>query len=394
MAFRPIEVLYWVQDVWEHVRVSRRRKSLRRPGRGVDYTDERFAGYVKSIVGRYHPKEMKLKVVEIIEETGSTKTFRFKRVDGSLPPFRPGQYVNLFVDVDGVLTSRPYSISSSPGEKTFDLTIQQKPGGFVTRYLLNELQVGDELKSTGPQGHFYYEPLTDGKDLVLLAGGSGITPFMSMIRTLLNEDDVPEIQLIYGSRIPEDVIFGENLSTLANDHASFDYSLVISEPPEGYSGLCGFLDAKLVHDQVGEVEGKTFYICGPNVMYDFCLKALDELGVPPHKVRREIYGPPEDVTREPGWPEGLSAEEVFEVEVEDQETIRAPAGEPLMNSLERHSVVIPAVCRSGECSSCRIRLLSGKVFMPSHATLRESDEIFGYIHACVAYPLEDLRIRI
>jgi ferredoxin-NADP reductase len=394
MAFRPIEALYWVQDVWEHVRVSRQRKSLRQPGRGVDYTDERFAGYVKSIVARYHPKEMKLRVIEIIGETPSTKTFRFERVDGSLPPFRPGQYVNLFVDVDGVLTSRPYSISSSPKEKTLDLTIQQKPGGFVTRYLLNELQVGDELKSTSPQGHFYYESLIDGKDLVFLAGGSGITPFMGMIRTLLDEDDGPEIQLIYGSRIPEDVIFGETLSTLANKHASLDYSLVISEPPEGYLGLSGFLDAKLIHDQVGEVGGKTFYICGPNVMYDFCLKALDELGVPPHRIRREVYGPPEDVTQEPGWPKGLSAEAVFEVEVQDCKTISALAIEPLMNSLERHGIVIPAVCRSGECSSCRIRLLSGKVFMPNHTTLRESDETFGYIHACVAYPLEDLRIRI
>jgi ferredoxin-NADP reductase len=394
MAIRPVEVLYWMQDVWEYRRVSQQRKALRQPGRGVDYADEHFTGYVKMIVDRYHPKEMKLRLVEISEETPSTKTFRFERTDGSLPPFRPGQYVNLFVDVDGVLTSRPYSISSSPKDETLDLTVQQKPGGFVTRYLLNELQVGDELKSTGPEGHFYYEPLIDGMDLVFLAGGSGITPFVSMIRTLLKEGDGPKIQLIYGSRIPEDVIFGEVLSKLADEHSNLDYSLVISEPPEGYSGFSGLLDAKLIQDQVGDLEGKTFYICGPNVMYDFCLKALDELGVPPYKIRREVYGPPADVTQEPGWPEGLMADRVFEVEVQERKTISAPAGEPLMNSLERHGIVIRAVCRSGECSACRIRLLSGKVFMPSHTALRESDRTFGYIYACVAYPLEDLRIRI
>jgi len=394
MAIRPVEVLYWMQDVWEHRRVSQRRKVLRQPGRGVDYTGKRFTGYVKTIVDRYHPKEMKLRLLEISEETPSTKTFRFDRTDGSLPPFRPGQYVNLFVDVDGVLTSRPYSISSSPKDETLDLTVQRKPGGFVTRYLLGELQVGDELKSTGPQGHFYYEPLIDGKNLIFLAGGSGITPFMSMIRALLEEDDAPIIQLIYGSRIPEDVIFGETLSRLADEHSNLDYSLVISEPPEDYLGLSGFLDAKLIQDQVGDVEGKTFYICGPNVMYDFCIKALDALGVPPHKIRREVYGPPADVIQEPGWPKGLSTDRVFEVEVQEGKTISAPTGEPLMNSLERHGIVIKAVCRSGECSACRIRLLSGKVFMPSHTALRESDRTFGYIHACVAYPLEDLKIRI
>ena len=393
MAIRPIEVFYWVQDVREHIRVSRRRKALRKPGRGVDYTTDRFSKSVKVAVERYHPNQMMLKVVDIREETPSTKTFRFERVDGPLPPFRAGQYVNLFVDVDGVPTSRPYSISSSPGETTLDLTVQQKPGGFVTRYLLNELQIGDELKSTGPKGHFYYEPLIDGKDLVFLAGGSGITPFMSMIRTMVHMDEPPNIRLMYGSRTPEDVIFGGELSALASIESNLKYSLVISEPPEGYRGLHGFLDAKLIQDQVGEVQGKTFYICGPNVMVDFCLGALDELGVPQYRIRRELYGPPDDVTQEPGWPEGLSADEVFEVEVQDHGTIHALAGEPLMNSLERHGIVIRAVCRSGECSACRIRLVSGKVFMPSHTALRESDEDFGYIHACVAYPLQDLKIR-
>jgi ferredoxin-NADP reductase len=394
MAVRPIEVLYWLEDVREYWRVSQQRKALRQPGRGVDYSHGRFAGIVREAVGRYHPQYMQLKVLEIIQETPSTKTFRFERVDGFLPPFRAGQYVNLFVDVDGVLTSRPYSISSSPAQVTIDLTVQQKPGGFVTRYLLNELKVGDELKSTGPKGHFYYEPLIDGKELVFLAGGSGITPFMSMIRSLLEQEEVPRMRLLYGSRTPEDVIFGEELTRLAETHSNLDYRLVISEPPDGYSGLRGFLDASLIRDQVGDVRDKTFYICGPNVMYDFCLRALEDLGIPEHRIRREVYGPPEDITKEPGWPPGLSGETFFQVEVVDHKTIHAPAGEPLMNSLERHGIVIRAVCRSGECSACRIRLLSGEVFMPSQTALRESDHPYGYIHACVAYPIGDLVIRI
>jgi len=85
---------------------------------------------------------------------------------------------------------------------------------------------------------------------------------------------------------------------------------------------------------------------------------------------------------------------VFNVEVVDQRTIRAPAGEPLMNTLERYGIAVPAVCRSGECSACRTRLLSGKVFQPTYTSLRESDRQHGYIHACVSYPLEDLRIRL
>jgi Na+-transporting NADH:ubiquinone oxidoreductase subunit NqrF len=202
------------------------------------------------------------------------------------------------------------------------------------------------------------------------------------------------IHLLYGNRVPDDVIFGDELDELAVAHADFDYALVISEPPPGYEGLTGLLDAQLIREQIRDVSGKTFYICGPGVMYDYCLDTLAELGVPAHKIRRELYGPPDDVTKQPGWPEGLSADAIFEVEVTARARIRAPAGEPLLNTLERYGIVVPAICRTGACSACRIRLLSGRVFMPSHTGLRESDRGHGYIHACVAYPLEDLSIRI
>ncbi len=389
-----MEFVYWLQDVREYLRVSRQRKTLRQPGQGIDYTADQDT--VQRVVSRLHPRRMQLRVVEIIQETPTTKTFRLERVDGPLPPFRAGQYVNVFVDVDGVLTSRPYSISSPPGADFLELTVRDKPGGFVAPYLLNQLRVGDELETTGPSGDFYYEPLIDGDELVFLAGGSGITPFMSIIRDATGKSEgAPPLQihLLYGSRVPDDVIFGQELADLAK-HPNLHYSLVISEPPPDCGGLTGFLSADLIREQVGDPSGKTFYVCGPNVMYDYCLDALVQLGVPRHKIKRELYGPPDDVTREPGWPEDLSTDTAFDVEVEGRGSIRAAAGEPLLNSLERYGVVVPAVCRAGECSACRIRLLSGKVFMPASTGLRESDREHGYIHACVSYPLEDLRIRI
>jgi ferredoxin-NADP reductase len=409
-----MEILYWLQDVREHLRVSRRRKALRQPGQGFDYTADK--GTVQRVVSRIHPRRMRLRVTEIIQATPTAKTFRLERVDGPLPPFRPGQYVNVFVDVDGVLTSRPYSIASAPqqggetrGETTgsLELTVRDKPGGFVAPYLLNEVRVGDELETTGPAGNFYHEPLIDGDDVVFLAGGSGITPFMSIIRHAVHNDRSLRIHLLYGNRVPDDMVYGDELAELAAGQPNLRHSVIISEPPPGYEGLIGFLSADIIREQVGDVTGKTFYICGPNVMYDFCLAALTELGVPRHKIKRELYGPPDVVAQgaahgaaqELGWPEGLSADTLFNVEVEaftlqGRETIRAPAGEPLLNSLERNGIVVPAVCRAGECSNCRVRLLSGRVFMAAHTGLRESDRQHGYIHACVSYPLEDLRIRI
>jgi ferredoxin-NADP reductase len=403
-----LEILYWLQDVREHLRLSQQRKTLRQPGHGFDYTAD--TDTVQRVVSRLHPRRMRLRVIDTIQETPTTKTFRLERSDGPLPPFRPGQYVNVFVDVDGVLTSRPYSISSPPPLTeggTLDLTVRDKAGGFVAPYLLSEVQVGDELETTGPEGYFYHEPLIDGDALVFLAGGSGITPFMSIIRDAVRQSQVPsplQIHLLYGSRVPDDVIFGQELAELAAKHPNFRYSLAISEPPEGDQGeggdrkdrpyRTGFLDADLIRQEIGDVKGKTFYVCGPELMYDFCLDALTELGVPRHRIRRELYGPPDDVTKEPGWPEDLSADTMFAVEVAGRQTIQAPAGEPLLNSLERYGIVVPAICRAGECSACRLRLLSGKVFMPAHTGVRESDREHGYIHTCVSYPLEDLQIRL
>ena len=116
--------------------------------------------------------------------------------------------------------------------------------------------------------------------------------------------------------------------------------------------------------------------------------------MPPQRVKRELFGPPEDVTQEPGWPKEMAADQIWRVEIAGKKHIQAPASEPLMNSLERHGIVVPAVCRAGSCSACRIRLLSGRVFLPAGARLRESDRKNGYIHSCVAYPLEDLTIRL
>jgi ferredoxin-NADP reductase len=389
-----LEKINWLMDVGEYRRVAENRKALREPGHGTDYTHERFKDVVQRIVSRIHPKRMHLRVVEILPQTATARTFCFERADGLLPPFRAGQYVTVMVKVEGVRTSRPYSISSAPMAERLELTVRDNLGGFVAPYLFDGLKVGDVLETTGPAGRFYHEPLIDGKDLVFLAGGSGITPFMSMIRDTVQRQRPLRIKLLYGSRTPEDVIFRGELEKLAATYSNFTFSLVLSEPPEGYEGLKGFLDSKLIAQLVGDIKGKTFYVCGPRAMHGFCRGALKELEVPQRKTRYELYGAPEDVSKEPGWPEGLSKDMVFEVDVAGKKIILAKAGEPLLNAFDRSGLMVPTLCRSGECSACRVRLVAGKVFVPSQATVRESDRKTGCIHSCVSYPIDNLKIRI
>ena len=345
------------------------------------------------IVNLLHPKTLHLRVAEIREETPSTKIFRLVSEDSYLPPFQAGQYINLAVEVGGVRTSRPYSISSPPNQVGYyEIAVRRAEDGFVSHFVLDEFQVGDRMESTSPSGNFYYNPLVHGKDLVFLAGGSGITPFMSMIRETTDRGLDRRIHLIYGSRQPQDVIYGEELKDRNERHGNFKMDIVFSDPPAGYRGLTGFITGDLIKRLVGEVSGRTFYLCGPEVMYSFCLKELEDLGIPRRKIRTEVFGPPKDVTSQPGWPIEVPGDRGFQVGYKGKETVPARAAEPLLNSLERAGIVLPASCRSGECSLCRTKLIAGKVFQPQGVKLRRSDRAFGYIHPCLAYPLSDIEL--
>lgn len=352
-------------------------------------------GLVNRVIERLHPKRLDLVVSEVREETASAKTLRMVSPGGYLPPFQAGQYLNLFVTLAGVRTARPYSIASSPAQTGYyDITVRRVDEGFVSNYLLDEVKPGDPFESTGPEGHFYYNPLFHGRDLVFIAGGSGITPFMSMIRDVTDRGIDRAIHLIYGSRNPGDIIFGDELADRASRHKNLTYTPVISEPPPSYKGRAGFITAALMGELVGDISGKMFYLCGPEAMYRFCLPELTAMNIPQRRIRREVFGPPKDITAEPEWPKSLSKDATVTIALKGGPTLTALAGEPLIISLERAGIAIPNACRSGECSLCRTKLLSGEVFQPAGVKVRKSDRRFGYIHACMAYPLTDLEIMI
>ena len=379
---------------WEAADIDKVRSIVEKQAAGVHELKNPLARQGR-MVGAAHPGRLSLKVKEIIEETSSAVTLRMVPGEGRLPLFKAGQYINLFVKVGKVLTSRPYSISSAPGKPYFDLTVRRIDRGFVSDYLLKKVSAGDEFESTGPSGDFHYEPLMDSGDLVFLAGGSGITPFMSMIRHAAAKKLPLKIHLLYGSRKPDDIIFKKELNRIAARNADIKVDYVISEPPASWKGARGFLDAKAIAKLVVSLTDKTFFICGPAPMYALCESALTELGVPLRRIHREVYGPPACAADEKGWPKGADLDAEYTIIEEGTgRKIKARCGEPLMAALERSGIVIPAVCRSGECTACRTRLVSGRVFMPQRVHRRLSDVKSGYIHPCMTYPLDDLRIRI
>lgn len=360
---------------------------------GIDYSAQK--GKWMAAVQRLHPRRLYLKVSEIIPENDTAVTLRLVPVSGYLPPFQAGQYINLFMEIGGVRTGRPYSISSPPNQTAYyDITIRRIANGFVSNHLLDHLKIGDELESTGPAGHFYYNPLHHGSDLVFLAGGSGITPFMSMIREITDRGLSRNIHLLYGCRSPQEAIFHQELLSRSSRHANFTYDLVISEPAGDYQGLTGLLDADLIKRQIGTVSSKTFYLCGPQEMYAFCIPEIKKLGVPQRRIRQEIFGTPAQVYLDQAWPKEIAPDAIFTAKLSNGQEIPVRASESLLISLERAGLVVENCCRSGECSMCRVKLLSGKVFQPVGALVRKSDLDSGYVHSCAAYPVTDLEILL
>jgi ferredoxin-NADP reductase len=373
------------QDIAEQIKVSRK-----------------FGGTVSSAVAsaeeyirQLHPERIELSVSDIIEETPSTKTLRLVSKNNYLPPFLAGQYIALFLEIGGVCTSRPYSISSQPNQTGFyDITVRRVENGLVSNYLLDEVKRGDTLVSSGPAGNFYFNPLIHKKTMVCIAGGSGITPFMSMIREIVECGLQRTVYLFYGNKIIDDSIFHTELSRLAERFDHIHYLPVIEDPSGGYAGACGFITRDLMKEVLENIEDKSFFICGPRGLYDFCLPQVEEMGVPRRKIKQEMYGAPADIRQYPGWPAEIGRDAAFTVKVKDHEHLEARADEPLLVSLEKGGVIVPSLCRSGECSMCRVKVISGKVFQPAGVPVRKSDRQFGYVHACMSYPIEDLEILI
>lgn len=386
MPDQKVNVLNAVTGYEEAVNVK-----LKREATGSDLTE--LKGHVGQTIARLHPKRLQIKVSEIIEDTASTKTFRLVSVEGTLPPFQAGQYINLFCEIDGVYTARPYAISSSPLERGhYDLTVKRVKEGFVTHYLLDHVKVGQTFSATSPMGTFYHNPVFHGDDLVFLAGGSGVAPAISMLRNILEKNQNRKFHMIYGNSYTDDVIFQKQLRNLAEDFSQFTLTEVISRPPEGYKGLTGRLTAELLSSILENIETKTFYVCGPTPFNDYCIEQLKSLGVASKRIRLEANGAPKDPDTLSDWPHPVSMEDEVTVTVQGKGSFKAKVGEPLLNSLERNGYFVENACRSGECSLCRVKVLSGSVFNPPEAHLRNSDRKFDWVHSCVAFPTEDIEI--
>ena len=347
-----------------------------------------------------HPDSLSLVVEKIVDHgKAGAKTFVFKKADGgALPYFRAGQYLSLKLELDGSRVSRPYSISSAPREALeghLAVTVRANLGGFAADKLLAGLKTGDAVTASAPDGHFYYEELRDAKNVLALAGGSGITPFLSMARAIRDGSEDFALTILFGSRTRESILFAQELDEIAAACPKVKVVHVLSdEEAEGFEH--GFITAELIRKYAPKEEYSVF-LCGPEAMYRFVMPEVEKLGLPRRLVRREMLGVTKHVAAQPGYP-AEAAGKTFRGTVRQgssEYTIDVRANEPILVALERAGIKAPSRCRSGECGWCRSKLVSGEVYCPEeNEGRRHSDIVNGYIHPCSTFALSDVVLEV
>jgi len=354
---------------------------------------------------RLHPIRLYLVISEIKDETKSTKTFKLTPDPDSntkeLAYFRAGQYLSLKVEVNGVAITRPYSIASSPSDALngfYEITIRKEEPGFLTGYIWDKWKVGTKVESSGPEGFFFYEPLRDLKQIVGLAGGSGITPFRSIVKEIVEDKLDAKLTLLYGSSEEDDIIYYDEFKEIEKKYPEkikVVHVLSCKEVTLEGSEL-GFLTSDII-EKYCDINKSSFFICGPQVMYNFVEKELEKFNLPVKRVRREAFGEIKDILSNPDFPQDV-ADKVFKIKTHIGSLIKdipAKATESVLVALERANLNPPSKCRSGECGFCRSLLISGDVYInPGSDWRKAGDKKFDYFHPCASYPITDLEIKI
>lgn len=347
---------------------------------------------VNELSKRLHPAAQYLKIAEIVQETHDAKSFVLVPDEEAgtreLAPFKAGSYINVRTTLAGSVARRTYSLSSSPKEALegkYRITVKLKEGGFLSAWLHNEAKVGDKLTATEPGGHVTHSGIRDCKMVVALAGGSGITPFMSMAKAIDEGTEDFEMTLLYGARTEADLVFRADFDAIAARCPKVKVVYVLSEEQkEGFEA--GFITAELIKKYAG-AEQFSIYAVGPGAMCDFLDRELPKLGLAQKFIRMERT---EDVCDA-----GEVKDYTLTVHYRDElHTIPARSDETVLTAFERAGLAVNNKCRVGYCGFCRSRLVKGEYHANRYEQLRIADKQFHYFHPCCSYPMSDMEIEV
>jgi len=351
---------------------------------------------------KLHPN-VQYAVVTTITDHGDAKSYTLtpdaeKGMEG-LAYFRAGQYVSIALDIGDAKLNKPYTIRSCPKDAlkgTYTITVKRTAKGFASDYILDNWTVGTKVKLSAPLGEFYHQELRDAKQVVALAGGSGITPFYSMAAAIADGTEDFTLTILYGSRTKDGILLGAELDAIAAASGGKVKVVNVLSDEEAEGCEKGFITAELIKKYAPE-DDYSVYLCGPKAMYGFMEQELPKLGLKGRRIRKELPGEYGDPTGDEKYPKE-AAGKTFTITVlirDKSQTVQCRADQTLLDALEKAGIRAPSHCRSGECGWCHSRLVSGDVYIPEDTDGRRlADKKFGWVHPCCSYPLSDVTLDV
>jgi ferredoxin-NADP reductase len=353
-----------------------------------------------------------LRVLEVIRETADAVTLVLADASGARFNFEAGQFLTLLLspDADGQILRRAYSACSCPldGER-LAITSKRVAGGKVSAYLNERVEAGMLLQALGPSGNFTPLPRENKRrQLVLIGGGSGITPLMSILQTVLVVEPQSNVTLLYGNRTEADIIFYDKLGKLAADHpARLRVRHVLENPPPSFAGGRGKLDEAVLASELSALsalaaaEDTEYYICGPEPMRAAARALLLRHGIKPTNLHEERFASlyyADDAV--PTAPQPMELYLCREQDLAAPGSVREPKnvwvrpGQTLLEAGLAAGAALPFSCAMGGCAACKGRLLSGEVTMPEPNCLTAAEREQGYVLCCVARPRTPISIEV
>ncbi len=350
------------------------------------------------------PKFYQLRIQDVKKEAQDSTSVAFDVPNDLYETFnyKAGQYLTLRFNINREDVRRSYSLCSSPVfEEPLRIGVKRVNGGLVSNHINDNLKVGDLVEVMPPDGRFYADTKKENyKTYYLFSAGSGITPILSILKTVLLTEKRSFVHMIYGNRSHDSIMFSTELEQLQNDYKDrFVLVQTLSRPKSKWSDLWttskdnsfrkGRVDTEAVEWFINEyppyAQNAEYYICGPGTMIENTKKALKNIDVPDERIFIESFG----------GKDSKDTTEAFEnaklTAILNGETIQAsiPKGKTILRTLIDAGKEPPYSCEGGVCSTCMCKLKTGKIHMKNNLALTDKEVEQGYILSCQSIPLTE-----
>lgn len=341
---------------------------------------------------------IRLKVVDIIDETPDCKTFCLAGVQPVLFAYKPGQFMTFTLEIAGKKVSRCYSLSSAPSRPfSLEITIKRVPGGLVSNWFCDHVEVGGELVAEGPKGDFTCFGMASPK-ILFIAAGSGITPILSMCRWLADTAAEVDVKLLASFKSPEQIIFRKELEMLSARCRRIRIAVTMTSSGEGadsWTGFAGRVSPQMLAAFAPDICEREVFLCGPDAFMQNVSGMLRDLGYDMSRCHTESFCPDRPIRSCAGNSRPLRlTEPLYKVKfTRSGKIVDTDQRVTLLELAEAHGIEVDYSCRAGSCGECAMKC-RGEVHIDPACEIDEKTRKAGFVYSCCTTARSDLDLDI